>query len=225
VRGHASLLGAYVERTSVLHAAPLWAKFLPVAVLSVLVLTLWSPWVTLGALGLVILAYLAGARLTVRELVRPLARMWPLILILGAFQWFNAGPLTAFIVVGNIVVCVLAALLVTLTTESQRLLDGLVLLAHPLKRFGADPERFGLTVALMLRSIPYLVGAAEDSRDAARARGLERSPRALILPVFIGAVAYAQQTGEALAARGLADPEHDDDDRALPGDAPDGFRG
>ena len=215
MRGHASLLGAYVERKSLLHSAPLWAKFTPVAALSVLVLALNSAEATLAALGVVVLGYLVGARLTVRELVQPLTRMWPLILILGAFQWFNAGLLTAFIIVGNIVVCVLAALLVTLTTESQRLLDGLVSLARPLRPLGADPERFGLTVALMLRSIPYLVGAAEDSRDAARARGLERNPRALILPVFIGAVAYAHQTGEALAARGLADTENDDD---APGD-------
>lgn len=211
MRGHASLLGAYIERDSMLHAAPLVAKFIPVAALSVLVLALNSAWATLAAVGLVSLAYLVGARLTVRELVQPLTRMWPLILILGAFQWFNAGPLTAFIVVGNIVVCVLAALLVTLTTESQRLLDGLVSLARPLRPLGADPDRFGLTVALMLRSIPYLVGAAEDSRDAARARGLERNVRALILPVFIGAVAYAHQTGEALAARGLMDAENDAD--------------
>ena len=211
MRGHASLLGAYVERKSLLHAAPLWAKFVPVAILSMAVLTLNSAWATLAGLAVVVLAYLVGARLTFRELVQPLTRMWPLILILGAFQWFNAGLLTAFLVVGNIVVCVLAALLVTLTTESQRLLDGLVSLARPLRPLGADPERFGLTVALMLRSIPYLVGAAEDSRDAARARGLERNPRALILPVFIGAVAYAQQTGEALAARGLADTGNDDE--------------
>lgn len=211
MRGHASLLGAYVERKSVLHAAPLWAKFVPVAILSMAVLTLNSAWATLSGLAVVVVAYLAGARLSFRELAQPLTRMWPLILILGAFQWFNAGLLTAFLVVGNIVVCVLAALLVTLTTESQRLLDGLVSLARPLRPLGADPERFGLTVALMLRSIPYLVGAAEDSRDAARARGLERNPRALILPVFIGAVAYAQQTGEALAARGLADTGNDDE--------------
>ena len=41
------------------------------------------------------------------------------------------------------------------------------------------------------------------------ARGLERNPRALTVPVVIRAVAYAQQTGDALAARGIgeaADP-------------------
>ncbi|KRF06309.1 hypothetical protein ASH00_08675 [Arthrobacter sp. Soil782] len=209
MRGHASLLGAYVERRSILHAVPLWAKFLPVAVLSVAVLALSSLEATLAGLGLVVLAYLVGARLGLRELLQPLRKMWLLIVVLGAFQWFSAGLLPAFLVVGNIVTCVLAALLITLTTESQRILDGLVSLARPLRPLGADPERFGLTVALMLRSIPYLVGSAEDSRDAARARGLERNPRALILPVFIGAVAYAQQTGDALAARGLAEADHD----------------
>ncbi|WP_323961825.1 energy-coupling factor transporter transmembrane protein EcfT [Arthrobacter sp. JZ12] len=209
MRGHVSLLGAYIPRLSLLHSAPLWAKVLSVSVLSILVLGFNSLAVTGGGLILVALAYLAGARLSFRELVQPLLRMWPLILVLGIFQVFTAGPLKAFLVVGNIVVCVLAALLIPLTTESQRLLDGLVSLAKPLRPLGADPERFGLTVALMLRSIPYLVGSAADARDAARARGLERNPRALILPLFIGAVAYAQQTGEALAARGLAEPDDD----------------
>ncbi|GAB3540735.1 hypothetical protein GCM10027403_31030 [Arthrobacter tecti] len=211
MRGHASLLGSYVQRRSVLHAAPLWAKFLAVAALSVTVLVLNAWWVTLAALGVVSIAYTAGARLSLKLMLGPLGRMWPLILILGAFQVVTAGALAAFLVVGNIVVCVLAALLITLSTESHRILDGLVSLARPLRFLGADPERFGLTVSLMLRSIPVLVGSAGDARDAARARGLERNLRALILPVFIGAVAYAQQTGEALAARGLGEAKTDDD--------------
>ncbi|HET7414781.1 MAG TPA: hypothetical protein VFI97_03695, partial [Arthrobacter sp.] len=44
-----------------------------------------------------------------------------------------------------------------------------------------------------------------DVRDAAKARGLERNPRALLVPVVINAVAYAKQTGDALAARGLGE--------------------
>ena len=36
-----------------------------------------------------------------------------------------------------------------------------------------DGERFGLSVGIMLRSIPFLTGAFYDVRDAARARGLE----------------------------------------------------
>lgn len=203
MRGHASLIGTYVYRRSVLHAAPLLLKVPAVAALSVVVLTRNEPWVTAAGMALVAVAYLVGARLAVRHLVLPLARMWPLILILGGYQVLTAGPVAAFLVVGNILVCALGALLIPLTTEAQRLLDGLVRLAKPLQFLGANPERFGLTVALMFRSIPYLLGAAGDARDAARARGLERNLRALVLPVFIGAVAYAHHTGEALAARGL----------------------
>ena len=59
----------------------------------------------------------------------------------------------------------------------------------------------------MLRSIPFIAGAYSDVRDSARARGLERNPRALILPVFITTVAFARQTGDALAARGLGEAE------------------
>ncbi len=210
MRGHASLLGSYIDRRSLLHAAPLWSKVLGVAALSVSVVALDNVWSTSAALGLLVFAYTAGARLSLKQMSSALLRMWPLIVVLGLFQWLVAGPVTAFLVVGNIAACVLAALLITLTTESQRLLDGLIALARPTRVVGGDPERFGLTVAIMLRSIPYLVGAAGDARDAARARGLERSPRALILPVFIGAVAYAQQTGEALSARGLGD-RHDGD--------------
>jgi energy-coupling factor transporter transmembrane protein EcfT len=124
----------------------------------------------------------------------------------GPVQPQLGAPVAARIVL-NVLLCVVAASLLTATTPLQRLLDGVVSLARPFKRFGADPERFALTIAIMLRSIPFIAGAFADVRDSARARGLERNPRALILPVFITTVAYARHTGDALAARGLGEPE------------------
>jgi len=44
-----------------------------------------------------------------------------------------------------------------------------------------------------------------ESRDAARARGLDRDPRAVVVPAAVRAVGHARRTGEALAARGLGD--------------------
>lgn len=217
MRGHGSLLGTYLDGDSVLHRAPLWSKGLGVLLLSTAVLLANRPLVTGAALSLTVVGYLVGARLSPTHLWRPLAPVWPMLVILGGYQVIVNGPAPALLLIGNIGTSLLAARLLTLTTEGQRLLDGLVSLAVPFRRFGADPERFGLTLALMTRSVPYLVGSVADVRDAARARGLERNPRALVIPVVIGAVAYAHQTGEALAARGLGEaltPAASGDDEA-----------
>lgn len=204
MRGHAHLLGAYLPGQSVLHRAPLWLKFFAVVAFSALVLGVRQWEVSLIVLGLVLTAGLL-AGLGAGPVLRPLRMLAPVLLILGAFQCWTNGAAVAAVVVLNILTCVLAARLLTLTTTGQRLLDGMVSAAKPFRFLGADPERFGLTLSLMVRSIPYLLGSAADVRDAARARGLERSPRALLVPVIINAVAYAKQTGEALSARGLGE--------------------
>ena len=54
-------------------------------------------------------------------------------------------------------------------------------------------------------AVPMTLDLANQSRDAARARGLERSPRARLTPVAIRVVAHARATGDALHARGIGD--------------------
>jgi biotin transport system permease protein len=206
VRGHGFLLANYVPGNSVVHRAPLSLKFLLVVGCG-LASFLIVDWLVSAAgfavmCGLFLLTGAGPRRLL--SAVRPLL---PVLLVIGAFQWWQLGASTAARIVLNILICVVAAALLTATTPMQRLLDGVVSLAIPFRRFGADPERFALTIGVMLRSIPYIAGAFADVRDSARARGLERNPRALVLPVFITTVAYARQTGEALAARGLGDAD------------------
>ncbi|MEV7473041.1 energy-coupling factor transporter transmembrane protein EcfT [Pseudarthrobacter oxydans] len=206
MRGHGFLLANYVPGHSLIHRAPLALKFLLVfgCGLASFIVVDWR--VSLAVLaGLCGLFLLTGAGLKkLWAAIRPLAAV---LVVIGVFQWWMLGAPTAARIVLNILVCVVAASLLTATTPVQRLLDGVVRAAGPFKRFGADPERFALTIAIMLRSIPYIAGTFADVRDSGRARGLERNPRALILPVFITSVAFARQTGEALAARGLGDAE------------------
>ncbi len=206
MRGHGFLLANYVPGQSFIHRAPLALKFLLVfgCGLASFIVVDWR--VSLAVLaGLCGLFLLTGAGLKkLWAAIRPLAAV---LVVIGVFQWWMLGAPTAARIVLNILVCVVAASLLTATTPVQRLLDGVVRAAGPFKRFGADPERFALTIAIMLRSIPYIAGTFTDVRDSARARGLERNPRALILPVFITSVAFARQTGEALAARGLGEAE------------------
>jgi len=56
-----------------------------------------------------------------------------------------------------------------------------------------------------VRSVPDTVALAAETRAAAKARGLDRSPRAHLTPFVIRVVARAHQTGDALEARGLGD--------------------
>jgi biotin transport system permease protein len=206
MRGHGFLLANYVPGNSLLHRTPLALKFTLVFAcgLASFIIVDWriSAAVLAVLTGLFLLAGAGVKRLW--GAVRPLA---PVLLAIGLFQWWQLGGPTATRIVLNILVCVVAASLLTATTPIQRLLDGVVRAARPFKRLGADPERFALTIGIMLRSIPFIAGTFADVRDSARARGLERNPRALVLPVFITSVAYARQTGEALAARGLGEAE------------------
>jgi biotin transport system permease protein len=94
---------------------------------------------------------------------------------------------------------------VTLTTTTTDLVDTLVGGLRPLRRFGVDTERAGLLVALSIRSVPVVVGIAEEVRDAQRARGLTSSPRAYAVPLIIRSLRHADELGEALVARGADD--------------------
>ncbi|WP_427007658.1 energy-coupling factor transporter transmembrane component T family protein [Pseudarthrobacter sp. H2] len=208
--GHSLLLASYVPGKSLIHRSPLWLKFLLVLGCGMASFLIADWGVAAGVLALMSGVFLlsgAGAARLVRA-VRPLL---PVLLAIGLFQWWQLGAPTAARIVLNVLVCVVAASILTATTPVQALLDGVASLARPFRRFGADPERFALTIAIMLRSIPFIAGAYAGVRDSARARGLERNPRALVLPVFITTVAFARQTGEALAARGLGEADDFDE--------------
>lgn len=206
VRGHGFLLANYVPGNSFLHRAPLALKFLLVFASGLASFAIVD-WRISGAVLSVLCGLFLSTGAGVKRLWGAVRALAPVLLVIGLFQWWQLGGPTAARIVLNILVCILAASLLTATTPIQRLLDGVVQVALPFRKFGADPERFALTIGIMLRSIPFIAGTFADVRDSARARGLERNPRALILPVFITSVAYARQTGEALAARGLGEAD------------------
>ncbi|BBE22754.1 cobalt ABC transporter [Arthrobacter sp. MN05-02] len=207
MRGFGSTLGLYRPGRGFLYRTPLPVKAGASLACAVAVVAWRSPATTSGVLVIALGALLLGAHLSPLRILRMLLPAAPVLGILALYQGFAQGWLRAFVVVGGITACLLAARALTLTTPTQVLLDGVVRLAGPFRALGADPERFALTLSLMLRSIPYLAGLFVDVREAARARGLERDPRVAVTPLVIGAVAYAHRTGEALAARGLGNDD------------------
>jgi len=194
---------------------PLWAKLVGVLAVGVLPWVAGSVWplalVTVALAGVVVVT-----RLPARRLLRSMRGLLPVLVLLLAFQWWSHDLAYAVRVVLGIVNAFVAAGILTATTPVTDLLDGVVRAARPLRRV-VDPEVVALTLGVVVRSVPWVAGSFSSVRESARARGLDRDPRAVVVPTVVHVVAFARSTGEALAARGLTDPGDD-----APGPGPTG---
>jgi len=199
-----SSLGLYLPGSSPLHRLPAGAKLaglLGAGVISVLLDRPWQVALGLTAVGVGYAVARVPPRTAVRQ-VRPL--LWVVVLVAG-FHVLVSGWARAFVVVGVIAMLVLLAGLVTSTTRTSDMVDAVVRTARPLRLLRVDPERVGLLLALGVRSVPVVVGLAEEVRDAQRARGLGASPRAFAVPLIVRSLRHADALGEALVARGADD--------------------
>ena len=125
--------------------------------------------------------------------------------LLTAYTAWQRGWERAVEVTADLLSLVLLATVLTVTTPIDEVLDAITRGLGPLRRVGVDPDRVGLAFALMIRAVPTTLDLARQTGDAARARGLERDPRARLVPLVIRSVAHARATGEALDARGIGD--------------------
>jgi biotin transport system permease protein len=199
-----STLGVYSPGSSVLHRIPAGAKLLMMVAAGVGSVFLDTVWQVTAAILVVLAGYLVARipLLTALRQVRPL--LWLAIFVAG-FHLLASGWERAYVVVGVIAALVLLAALVTLTTRTTAMVDAVVAVCRPLRRVGVDPERVGLLLALAIRSVPVVVGLAEEVRDAQRARGLTASPRAFAVPLIVRSLRHADALGDALVARGVDD--------------------
>lgn len=213
-----TLLGLYVPGTSPVHRAPAGVKLVSLMFLGVALAVARTPPASAGGLLLVLLTS-SLARVGLGTILCQARGVLVMLAALTALQTWTVGLLPALTTTLGIAATVLAAALLTATTRADELLDvlGAVLRRSTrLPRLGRRirPDTVALTVALMLRAVPAVAQVEKESRDAARARGLDRSPRARLVPTVVRTVAMAHRTGEALAARGLGD----DDNRRLTSD-------
>ncbi|MBD8868984.1 energy-coupling factor transporter transmembrane component T family protein [Nocardioides donggukensis] len=199
-----ALLGSYQPGGTWLHRLPASAKLWGLLVLGVVVVAVRGPVSTMlflaGALGLV-----AWSGAGLRLFLGALRGILVVVVLLGAYQAWQHGWPRAVESVGDLVALVLLATVLTVTTRIDEVLDAITRGLHPFARLGVDPEKVALAFSLMLRAIPTTIEIADQTRDAAVARGLQRSLRARLTPVVIRVVAHARATGDALHARGIGD--------------------
>jgi biotin transport system permease protein len=200
----ASPLGTYRTGTTVLHRIPAGPKLGLLAAYGLATVVARGPWTAINFLAFSLLL-VAVARLPARPLLRGLRPLLLVVVLVAAFQVWQRGWPTAIHVVGDLVALVVAALVFTGTTRVDAMLDAIVRGLGPFRRVGVNPEKIALAFSLMITAIPGILQIAHETRSAAKARGLERSPRALLVPMAIRTVAQAYETGAALHARGIGD--------------------
>lgn len=197
------MIGGYLDARSPLHRLPAGVKLVALAVLSVLLLPIEAPAVLGLALGGVLLVYV---RLGRRGMAR--LRQWlvlaPLLVIIGLLQLWAASWTVAAASVLRILLMVLLADLVTLSTRLEDMMDAVLVVLRPLQRFGLDTRRLSLAVALVIRFVPVLLASWQARVEAWRARSGRRVGLALVGAFFAGALRSADQVAEALDARGFA---------------------
>lgn len=199
------MIGLYHPGHSILHRLPAWIK-LPLLLVSIVAATVWLRTPTQVLIAAVAVgALFAVARIPWRTALAQLRPVLWMLLVIAVFQVLITSPERAVVVCGVLLISVAAAALVTLTTRVGDMLDAVTRALGPLRRFGVDPDRLGLLLALAIRCVPLLAGIVHEVAEARRARGLEWSMTALVTPVLVRALRTADAMGDALVARGVDD--------------------
>lgn len=204
------LLGDHRPGTTWLHRLPAGAKLLGLLLAGLLVVVVRGP-VSAAVFLAAALGLVAWSGHGLRGTLGALRAIALVAALLGAWQVWQYGGQNgwprAVESVGDLVALVLLATVLTVTTPVDEVLDAITRELGPLRRVGVRPEAVALAFSLAIRAIPTTIVIAEETRDAALARGLERSPRARLTPLVIRVVSHARATGDALQARGIGDDD------------------
>lgn len=194
------IAGLYIDGTSALHRAAAGAKILAMIALGTGVFLIPDWPVVAFVLATVVLLYPVsgfGPNIIWAQ-IKPI--LWLLVIFFAVQMWLNDWQ-AAVLVVTRIAAIVLFASLVTLTTKTSDLLAALERAMLPLRPIGVNPEKVSLAISMVLRFIPVIATVAHEIRDAQRARGLDRSIVAMVVPLIIRTLKMADDVADAIDAR------------------------
>ena len=193
----------YVEGDTFLHRLSPRTKLVGLAALSLFLFLIHSPTVlsVLAILGGIVYASL---RLGWHQSWLRLRPILLTIAIVALFTLVFNGWHDALIVVTRLTALALFAAAVTATTSTGDFIDEITRLAMPLERLGlVRAADIGLSIGLVIRFVPEILGRYQAIRDAHRARGLKLRPLTLAVPLIILTLKNADEIAAAIDARGV----------------------
>ncbi|HWI50953.1 MAG TPA: energy-coupling factor transporter transmembrane protein EcfT [Symbiobacteriaceae bacterium] len=224
---NAVTVGQYFPGDSLLHRLDPRTKILAVLALSVAIFLpkAWPGYVLMAAL---VFTGVLLAQVPIRFILRGLR---PILIFLAITVVFNAfltpgealvtlgkwhitreGLILSVVAATRLILLVIVASLLTLTTSPIRLTDGFERLLRPFSPLGVPAHELALMMTIALRFIPTLADEADRIMRAQAARGADfQSGNAVarikglipvMVPLFVAAFRRADELATAMEARG-----------------------
>ena len=197
------MIGLYHPGTSLLHRTPAGVKVLVFAALTLAIALAAAGVWTLPAAGCLTIALYLLAGLGIRPLLRQLCAARWIVLVMLVTQVIFLPVLVALTNTGRVLVVIVLAALITITTRIPALLDATERALAPFRRFGVNPAAIGLLLALTITAIPVIGGFAADIREAQRARGAPVRLQTFVVPLLVMSLKHSDELADALTARGI----------------------
>ncbi|RCL00867.1 MAG: biotin transport system substrate-specific component [Candidatus Tokpelaia sp. JSC189] len=156
--------------------------------------------ITMISLAVVLLLY-RTAGFSLAQPWRQIRPVWWLFVVLFIFQFFANSWQNGLIVVLRFACLLLFAGLITLTTLVSHMMETFEYAFQFLKPFGVNPAKISLALSLTLRFIPVLGQIRYEVYEAQKARGLESSIIATLMPITIRILKMSKDITAAIEAR------------------------
>jgi biotin transport system permease protein len=185
-----------------LHGVPAAVKLAGLALLSTLLLPVGDWRILAGVLAVIAVVYAGFGRVGMLrlKLLRPLL---PLLVVVGGVQAASGGWNAGAVVTMRLLVMLLLADFVSMTTTVSALMEVLTPAFRLLRPLGVSPRKMALAVALVLRFVPVLLTRWRTREEAWKARTHRRVPPRLIAVFVVDILQLADHVAEALDARGF----------------------
>ncbi|MBT2285921.1 energy-coupling factor transporter transmembrane protein EcfT [Paenibacillus polymyxa] len=224
------IIGQYVHRNSIIHRLDPRAK-LVITFLFMLSVMLLNSWLSYVLSAVFVAGVVTISQIPPSYIVRGLKPVWLIVIVTSVFHifltqggqlWLEAGVFSIYeegvIKAGNIAIRIILLLviasLLTLTTKLGDLAQAIEDLLKPAKRLGVPTQEFALMISWTIRFIPILLNETDNVMKAQRARGVRfnsgnivrrlRSFIPIVVPILLLAFQKAESASLAVEARGYS---------------------
>jgi biotin transport system substrate-specific component len=160
-----------------------------------------SSWPLVLAALVLAIAALAAAKVRPDRLLRALSGLLIIIALVVVIGAFTRGYDAAAMYGVRLLALCLFAFAVTMSTRFHQMLAVFEKLFAPVRWLGYSSAQMSLGLSMTVRFIPAIRNTYFEVREAQHARGLQGSPRAVLVPLIARTLQSAQEVALAIDAR------------------------